>query len=144
MKIIEKNLDNLLVASLKTRDKYTEEGKYFEKLGKLVGFSNIAGPGITIYLSEPENGVGDYEVCFPIKTNLKIEGAEIKTLKGGNAITVLHKGPYEGLGDTWMKFWEYVQKNNITPKAPPREIYSICFVSTSDPNEYVTELQIFV
>lgn len=66
----------------------------------------------------------------------------ISELKGGRAATLIHKGPYEMIGNSYKKIIDYLKKKNIRPKLPSREVYlkgpRLLF---NNPKKYVTEIQ---
>lgn len=43
-----------------------------------------------------------YDACITVDDDVQAEGdVKIKTIPGGDYATLLHKGPYENLGDSW-------------------------------------------
>lgn len=44
-------------------------------------------------------------------------------LPGGTVATVIHKGPYEGLPQTWSAFFEWIGARGLKPAGAPWEVY---------------------
>lgn len=54
---------------------------------------------------------------------------------------IVHQGPFETIGESYQAISEWIQKNNYKINGPVREIYHKGDWETSNPEEYVTELQ---
>ncbi|MFA4858018.1 MAG: MerR family transcriptional regulator [Candidatus Margulisiibacteriota bacterium] len=140
--IQEKNLPDLLIACIKHQGRYKEVGPLFMKLGRALG-PNIAGPAMTLYFDEEcREEDATYEAAMPIKQEVKKEGLAVRKLKGGRAATLIHKGPYETIGQSYKKMIDYLKKKDMKLRIPSREVYlkgpRILF---NNPKQYVTEIQ---
>jgi effector-binding domain-containing protein len=69
----------------------------------------------------------------------------VKRLKGGRAATLIHKGPYDTIGQSHKKIIDYLKKKNIKLQLPSREVYlkgpRLLF---NDPKKYLTEIQFMI
>jgi effector-binding domain-containing protein len=88
--------------------------------------------------------------------NLDVEVAEPITIsfEGNNEVSVytlplvekmaciVHNGPFSTLGKTSNTLFEWIKQNNYIADGPIREIYHKGEWATSNPDEYITELQI--
>jgi len=66
---------------------------------------------------------------------------EVRTLPGGKVLSLIHKGPYSKLHESWSRIGAYAEEREFVPNGPHREVY------LNDPNivsgeELLTELQI--
>jgi len=65
----------------------------------------------------------NFEPCFPIPKGEDMEGISVRELKGGKAVTLIHKGPYETIGDSYKKVFAYIHEKGYNTKLPTREVY---------------------
>ncbi|MFA5839021.1 MAG: MerR family transcriptional regulator [Candidatus Margulisiibacteriota bacterium] len=142
LSVQEKTLPAMLVACIKHQGRYKEVGPLFMKLGRALG-PNIAGPAMTLYYDEEcREDDATFEAAMPIRKKVNKEGIAIKELKGGLAVTLIHKGPYETIGNSYKKMIDYLKKKNLKPKLPSREVYlkgpRFLF---NNPKKYITEIQ---
>jgi len=140
--IQEKNLPDLLIAAIRHQGRYKEVGPLFMKLGRALG-PNIAGPALTLYYDEEcREDDANYEAAMPIKKEVKKEGIAVRKLNGGRAVTLIHLGPYETIGNSYKKIIDYLKARNIKLRLPSREVYlkgpRILF---NNPKRYITEIQ---
>jgi DNA-binding transcriptional MerR regulator len=141
----EKNIPDMLIAGIRHQGHYKEIGPLFGKLVRACG-PKICGPAFALYYDEGYKEEGaDFEAAVPIKSKIDKEGIAVRELKGGKALTIIHKGPYEAIGNTYKKIIDYMKKKQITSKAPSREVYlkgpGLIF---RNPKKYITEIQFLV
>ncbi|KGN32646.1 MerR family transcriptional regulator [Knoellia sinensis KCTC 19936] len=77
---------------------------------------------------------------MPLAANESIPGYEVETLPASaRAVTVVHHGSMETIGDTWQALMQYIGAAGLSPTDRCREVY----ISTpqDDPDSWVTELQ---
>lgn len=103
----------------------------------------IAGTPFSMhYDQEYKEEDADFEAAVPIKSKIDKVGVKVRELKGGSAITLIHKGSYETIGMSYKKIIDYLQKQQIKTQIPSREIYlkgpGFLF---RNPKRYVTEIQ---
>jgi effector-binding domain-containing protein len=98
------------------------------------------GPPLAIYYSQPgEQGI-DVQLCVPTGTEQpSTDGIESMSLVGGRFASMMHLGPYEGIGDSYQVLMRWIMDNCYLPAGAPREVY-IVGVGQADPESYVTEI----
>lgn len=145
-KIEEKELDTLLIAGYRMKGKYDEVGEGFKLLGKKLG-SFINGKPLTLfYDGEYKEEEADYEPCFPVRRVKRIDGISVRELKGGKALTLIHKGSYQTLSDSYKKMFATIHEKGYKTILPTREVYlkGPGMIFRGNPNNYLTEIQILI
>ena len=90
------------------------------------GGARFAGPPFVFY---PEECVGEFPMtlCMPVTPGATEprpgSGVQLLEVCGGPAACVLHKGPYDKLGDAYGVLQTWLKANAKTPAGPPRETY---------------------
>ena len=144
--IVEKKVPDIRIASICWKGRYGDTGQYFKKLGKQM-YRHIAGKPFNMYYDEGfKEDDADIESCFPICMGKEImtpEGISIRTLPGGNVVSITHKGPYDQLGRSYEKIASYLKQKSYQITAPPREIYvkGPGIIFKGNPKNYLTEIQ---
>jgi effector-binding domain-containing protein len=97
------------------------------------------GPWFTHHLKmEPDSW--DFEISLPVGTPImasgRVQSGERPAMKV--ARTIYH-GPYEGLGDAWCEFMDWIEANGHTPAADLYECYLSGPQSSPDPANWRTE-----
>jgi DNA-binding transcriptional MerR regulator/effector-binding domain-containing protein len=144
--IEEKEVETVLIAGMRVRGKYQEVGKYFGILAKKMG-PRVNGKAMTLYYDhEYKEENADFEPCFPVRKGRDAEGISVRELKGGRAVTLIHKGPYENLGESYKKLFDYIHQKKILTLLPTREIYwkGPGMILKGNPRNYLTELQVMI
>ncbi|HEY2573424.1 MAG TPA: GyrI-like domain-containing protein [Verrucomicrobiaceae bacterium] len=100
----------------------------------------IAGPWFTYHLRmQPD--VFDFQICIPtaapVQPSGRVRAGERRAAK--IARTVYH-GPYEGLGDAWGEFMDWMKSQKLNPAADLWECYTAGPESSDDPANWRTEL----
>ncbi len=126
------------VAFIRFSGQYTDVGMFTEELMKAVG-DKAAGPFMALYYDGPEVQVHDMEVCVGVTKKVEKGKVKTRTMKGGIYARTLHLGPYEGIGDTWMRLMSSVPPDQIAD-GPGLEIYLAW--DPADPANYVTEVML--
>lgn len=136
-----KQLETLLVASIRWQGKYGDCGPALQKLyGELGRY--ICGKPMDLYYDEgyKEDGA-DIETAVPIRKGKQVPGINIRELAGGDAISLIHKGPYGSIGRTYEKLSQYAKEQELSYAAPVRQIYlkgpGLIF---KNPKNYLTEV----
>ena len=103
----------------------------------------IAGPPLSLcHDQEYREDDQDIEVGVPVTGRVAVdEGMMVRTLEGGRAISAMHKGPYDTVGEAWARVFKFAQENGLHRSGPDREIY------LNDPtnvpvSEVLTEVQL--
>lgn len=98
---------------------------------------NITCPLIGIFYTE--HG-GNYQVVLPIKKTIPIKKPfKIKTLLTVKCISIIHRGSYKTIEDSFNLLKDYVKKNNLVWKFPVMEYY---IKSKGSEKNYLTEIQV--
>jgi effector-binding domain-containing protein len=144
--IEEKELATTLVASIRWKGRYSECGTRFSALYKKMGRFGCGKPMNLYYDDGYKEDGADIETCLPVRKGKDVEGITVRELKGGKALTLLHKGPYDQLGRSYEKIVKFVNEKGLEVKAPAREVYvkGPGMVFRGNPKNYLTEIQFLV
>lgn len=115
-----------------------------ELMGPLFGRTRFAGPTLAIYHDiEFKESNPDVEVAIPIEGGLP-QGvpAVARELPGGEMACVVHKGPYETVGEAYNAVMAWLEPNGMRIAGPVRECYLCSPGDTQNPEEYVTEIMV--
>ncbi|KAF4035206.1 GyrI-like small molecule binding domain [Phytophthora infestans] len=92
----------------------------------------IAGPCFIIYYDQgyKEKDV-DAEVCLVIGKDVQVDGTaastsliSVRTLPAvPRAASLVHLGSYDALNPCYRQLYEWIDKENLRPNAPVREVY---------------------
>jgi len=132
-----------------------ERGRYEEAIPRLINQmcdmlvkqpeARICGPPMTIYHDcEYKDSGADIEVAIPVSGRVVVaDGFEIRTLEGGRAVSMVHRGAYGRVGETWGRVHKYLGENKLEAVSPGRELY------LSDPDDtreedLLTEVQVLI
>lgn len=144
--IEEKEVETMLVAGYRMKGKYSEVGKGFGLLAKNLG-REINGKAMSLYYdSEFKEDGADIEPCFPVRKGKDGEGISVRELKGGRCISLIHKGAYEFIGESYKKIFGYINEKSYKTLVPSREVYikGPGMIFKGNPKNYLTEIQIFI
>ena len=98
-----------------------------------------AGPWFNHHLSVAEDK-WDFEISVPVSAPIvaagRVKPSQWPAMKV--ARTVYH-GPYEGLGDAWGEFLDWITANGHTPAPDLYECYIVGPESSPDPANWRTE-----
>jgi DNA-binding transcriptional MerR regulator len=142
----EKEVETLLIAGHRMKGKYNEMGEGFKILGKEMG-RQINGKAMALYFdSEYKESDADFEPCFPVRKGNSTDKISVRELKGGKCVSIIHKGTYESLGNSYKLLFDFVGKKNYKTILPSREVYikGPGIIFKGNPNNYITEIQIFL
>lgn len=144
--IIIKNIPDILIASIRFRGKYQDAGIYFPRLFKLCVRHASGDPFSLYYDSDYKEQDADIEACVPAKIPVEGDGIKSRMLKGGQAISIIHKGSYENLGDSYKKLIDYINQAGLKTAIPSREIYlkGPGMILPRSPRKFITEIQLLV
>lgn len=141
--IIRRQLEDILVASIRFRGQTGEIARKFEQIRTAAG-TGAAGPGIVIYHDLNSEIGHDLEVCVPVSEAVKADVITCHTLPGGPWLAMTHIGPYEDTMSTWRVLGAYIREHCVgIAEDPMREVY-LEGPETHGENvsRYVTELQV--
>jgi DNA-binding transcriptional MerR regulator/DNA gyrase inhibitor GyrI len=139
------NIPGMLTAGIRFKGKYPEVGYKFGTLFKAFGRYARGKPFTLYYDGEYKEEGGDIEACIQVKKNIDIEGIDCRELKGGKAVTLIHRGPYEELHHSYGKIYEYCREYNLKILLPTREQYlkGPGMIFRGNPRKYITKLILF-
>jgi len=144
--VLVKYIDDMIFAGYRFTGAYDEVGKAFAKVGRAAG-RKIAGPAMTLYYDgEFREKDADMEGGFPLSQKIDIPGIDCRVLRGGKAVTVIHRGSYESIGKSYERLFARIESDRMNPVYPSREIYlkGPGLIFKGNPRNYVTELQVIV
>jgi DNA-binding transcriptional MerR regulator/DNA gyrase inhibitor GyrI len=142
--IEEKSLVPILIAAVRMRGRYSDCGKAFGRIGRHFG-RYLNGPPLMLYYdAEYRETDADFEACFPIRQRKDVEGIDVRELPGGTCVSLIHKGPYDDLGRSYAKIFDYLDQKSYEVEMPTREVYLKCpgMIFKGNPKKYLTEIQI--
>jgi len=148
VKLDLKEVNDMLVASLRFQGQHNEIAKHLDRLYKKVR-SYINGKPLTLYHGGNAKDGYQMEVCFPVSQPVETEQIKSRTLEGGWMICTAHAGPYGSPGEegslskSWENFYARIREQGIgLAEGPPREVYLKSRLEHGEDTEkYVTELQ---
>ena len=136
-----KMLAEIQVLATGWQGKYSETGLAMKKLYRAAG-RHTAGPALNLYFDGEYKDIANVESCLPIKR--KLDGnLECKTLEGGTFATLVHQGPYETIGKSYAKLYEFINAQDKQSHTPYREVYlkGPGMIFKGNPAKYLTEIQ---
>jgi effector-binding domain-containing protein len=144
--IEEKTVDTILIAGYRMKGQYQDIGNGFSIVGKKFGKYTNGKPLALYYDGEYKEDDADYEACFPIRKGSSTDEISVRELKGGKCLTLIHKGPYDKLSESYKKLFEYINAKGKKTKLPTREVYlkGPGMIFRGNAKNYLTELQIFM
>jgi effector-binding domain-containing protein len=140
--IVYRRVDDQLVAGARYQGDPSGLGSIFENLGQQCG-EYICGPAfiVTHYGTGVKDGI-DVDVCFPVSQPVETDNVRNWVLKGGEVLSLLHRGPYESLGESYRRLYGYLGEHGLISQLSGREVYLKS--NPDNPEENVTELQVFL
>lgn len=144
--VVIKDLPDVIIASIRFRGRYEETGKFFRKLFKSCGI-NVSGQPFSLYYDrEYREEDADIEACVPVRREVNKEEVKSRILKGGKAITIVYRGPYRDIGQSYKAIIDYMNNNNIVSQIPSREIYikGPGVILPGNPKKFITEIQMLL
>jgi effector-binding domain-containing protein len=142
----EKVLDEMLIAGIRMKGKYSDCGKAFAQLGKGIGRYICGKPLCLYYDGEYRENDANFEVCMPIRKGKEADGISVRLLPGSRCVFLLHKGPYDELGRSYAKILKYVKAKGYEIILPTREVYlkGPGMILKGNPKNYLTEIQLLI
>ena len=144
--VVEKSVEDQLVAGIRFKGKYSDCSKAFQTIARNLGRWMTGKPLNLYYDAEYKENDADIESCVPIRKAKNVEGIEIKTLPGGRCVSLIHQGPYDQLGQAYEKLIAYVKAKGYEVKIPSREVYlkGPGMIFKGNPKRYLTEIQMMI
>lgn len=141
-----KEIPNISIISIRYIGNYNDISGLIERIYKSYGKYISSNPFCLYYQSKYNDSKSDIEVCAEVSENIINEIPNFRVLNGGKVVSIIHKGPYENIGNSYKKIIDYLMKNDIEIKFPIREIYLKGKEKILDSNtsEYLTEIQFLI
>jgi DNA-binding transcriptional MerR regulator/effector-binding domain-containing protein len=142
----EKQTDPILIAGVRMKGRYADCGPVFSRLCKNLGRYLAGKPLMLFYDSEYRETDADIEPCVPVRNCQPVDGITIRQLPGGRCVSLMHKGPYDQLGQSYAKILDYVRTKSYELQLPTREIYhkGPGMIFRGNPKNYLTEIQMLI
>lgn len=136
-----KNISPILVALIEGRGKIPDFNRDLDRLYRWLYENNyqekIAGPTIGLFYAK--HG-GRYIAAVPVKEKFPVKaGIKIRKLPKIRAVSIVHRGSWKNIENSFDKLFEYIKAHNLTWRFPVREIYLRC---EGEEKDYLTEIQI--
>jgi effector-binding domain-containing protein len=128
------------------KGKYSECGKGFARIGRGLG-PRIRGKAFLLhYDCEYRQDDADFEACMPVRAGKPVDGISVRELEGGRCVSLMHKGPYNELGGSYAKIFEFIHDKGYEPLTPSREVYhkGPGMIFKGNPRNYLTEIQVLI
>ena len=142
--IEEKPLGPMLIAAIRMRGHYSECGKAFGRIARHFG-RHLAGPPFLLhYDTEYRENDANFEACFPVRQRKAVDGIEVRELPAATCVSLVHKGPYDDMGRSYAKVFDYLNEKGYQAETPTREVYlkGPGMIFKGNPKRYLTEIQI--
>ena len=143
--VTEKKIEDIIFAGVRFTGKYNEVGKRFSMTARAAG-RYIAGAPLCLYFDGEYKEIdADIEAGFPVSKTIDADGVHCRIIKGGKAVTLVHKGPYAELGCSYEKIFSYIEKKKLKASIPSREVYikGPGMLIKGNSKNYLTEIQVF-
>lgn len=83
----------------------------------------------------------DFDICVPVSASVAPVGrVRPWTRPASDVVRTVYQGPYEGLGDAWQAFDDWIAANDVQAASDVYERYLVGPQSTTDATHYRTEL----
>lgn len=142
----EKSVDTMLIAGYRMKGKYSDVGEGFKKIGQAFG-RHINGKAMTLYYDDDyKEEDANFEACFPVRKGTSSGDISVRELSGGKCVALIHKGPYDRIGESYKVLFDYIKQKGYRTILPSREIYikGPGMIFRGNPNNYITEIQVFI
>jgi DNA-binding transcriptional MerR regulator/effector-binding domain-containing protein len=142
--IEEKVLNPMLIAAIRMHGRYSDCGQAFGRIARHFG-RHLAGPPFLLhYDTEYRENDANFEACFPVRQRKEVDGIEVRELTGGLCVALVHKGPYEDMGRSYAKVFDYFNEKGYQAEIPTREVYlkGPGMIFKGNPERYLTEIQV--
>ena len=134
-------IPSIQVASIRYVGKYEDCGKYAGKIFRSIK-GKADGDFFNLYNELEYSEEADIEVCVPIKSVISSSDINCRTIPGMKAITTMHKGSYENLGNAYKALFDYAKTNNYEVETPIRDEYikGPGMIFAGNPHNYLTKV----
>jgi effector-binding domain-containing protein len=141
-----RHLEETTVASMRRRIPIEQLGAVMAELAEACRERGIAaaGPPMAIYYdTEFDPRDTDVEVCVPVTAEFASdEKVRRRTLPGGAVATIIHRGGYDTIGESYAALMAFVQEQGHRVIGPPREVYLVGPGAPGGTESFQTEIQV--
>ena len=132
-------LEETLVALTRIHGKVSDLPEIFSKLYSIAGEYVDGKPIVVHHWGVSDEGGHDMDVCLPVSR--AVEGKEVvtTTLPAGEAMTLIHKGPYSEIGNTYSKVSRHTYERGHPIAESTREVFLHWDITR--PEDAVVEIQ---
>ena len=83
---------------------------------------------------------------MPIRKGQSIDDIEVHELPGGPCISLIHRGPYEQIGEAYQRLTQFAEERGLEIVMPSREIYlkGPGMIFKGNPLRYLTDIQMLI
>lgn len=145
-----KEVENLKVIGTRRTGPYSDIPKLFMELFEYAMGSGLQLKGPAIYISHEnseeeamkaqEQGNADLEAAFPTDGDAPgTDAISCYELPGGKMASLMHKGPYDQIGPSYNKMFDWLKENELELTGNLRELYHND-PSQTPPEELLTEI----
>ena len=141
--ILEKDLGEQLICSLRYKGRYDEIGTYFGRLFSAAGRYGARQPLALYYDGDYKENNADIEAAVTIRQSFAAPaGMACRVLPGGKAVVVMHRGPYETIGESYERLFSYCRGKGYRIQIPTREVYlkGPGMILKRNPKRFLTEV----
>jgi len=144
--IEERELETMTVCSIRFSGAYNGVGPRFSELFKKAGRWITGAPFSLYWDSEFKDGDADIEAAVAVKKQISLNGASCRVLEGGRAACLKHEGPYERIGESYKRLFDYLGERGLEARLPSREVYlrGPGMILPRSPKKFLTEIQILL
>jgi effector-binding domain-containing protein len=101
---------------------------------------DITGPWFSHHLRMAPD-IFDFEIGVPVSAPVTPVGrVKEGTLPAARIARTVYQGPYEGLGNAWGEFNQWIEEQELAPRADLWECYVVGPESSPDPAQWRTQL----
>ena len=138
-----KSIEDFPIASIRWKGRYDEVGKTLVRLMKRAGPLSSGRPFNLYYDEDFKEDGADIETCIRLRKGKTFDGVSTRVLQGGRALSIVHIGPYEQIGNAYTRMAEYAGENGHELRPPSREIYlkGPGPIFRGNSKKYLTEIQ---
>ena len=138
------------VAFVSMKGSYSQMGEAFGKLYTWIGQKRYvpAGPPSGAYYNMPGQVPEEsllWELRSPIAGAVPASGPDergfgVKQVESTQVASAMHRGPFDGVGQTWQELAAWIYQNGYEIAGPSEEVY-LTEPDKVPPAEYLTEIR---
>jgi len=138
-----KRVAPLLVVSHRWTGAWGEIGDVMGSICRAAGHEITGVPMNLCYNDEYKELDADIEACIPVGRPVESEWG-CRTLEGGEFATLLHRGPFDTLGESFLKLFDWLQASGRKGALPTRQVVhkGPGPLLEGNPENYLTEIQV--